>query len=381
MMEYDRARLKQTARQAMRGQRPHPMLITLLFTVLANIGSQVVARILGFASGSASVGSLFVQAMYQYDSPVEAFQYALLALGPGRITMVMAVSFISGIIASLWSGLLQVGYCNFCLEMARGRRPQTGALFSAFPQWLGVIGTQFLLGLFVGLWVLLFAVAEVIVIGVAALVFSEVEVLMILVVIVSYIAMFVGIFWAILRYSLVNFLIADQGLTGMDALRESKRLMEGNVGRLFVLHLSFIGWYLVEYAIIMAGLIIASIAFGSALAFGSSNAVVAGSLLGFFAVFIAALIGTSIFNLWLAPYITASQGLFYDWARGGDLPSPGSFGGPGGWKQPGPQNYDYSWSSGPTSGTGIGPGPRDGGPSPDGPAPPPPPPPQGQTRN
>ena len=388
MMEYDRVRLKRTARQSMRGQRPHPMLITLLFTVLVNLGSQLVSRILGFASGSTSMGTLLVQAAYQYDDLERALHYVLLAMGPERIAIAVVFVFVSSVIASLWAGIMRVGYSNFCLQMARGRQPQTGALFSAFPQWLGVLGTQFLAGLFRGLWVLLFAVAEIIVVFVAAaLLLYESELLMMLIIIVSYIAMFVGIFWATLRYAMVDFLIADQHLTGMNAIRESKRLMKGNVSKMFILQLSFIGWYLVAYAIIMAGVIAASILFGSALAFGGSNALVAGSLLGFFGVFIAAFIGVSIFELWLTPYITAAQALFYDWARGGDLPSPGSFGGgPTGWKRPDPQNYDYSWSSGTTSGTGIGSGPKDNGPTPgigpgpapkdDGPAPKPPRPPK-----
>lgn len=370
MMNYDRVRLKQTARQAMRGQRPHPMLITLLFTILVNLGSQLVSRILGFASGSTSLATLLVQAMYQYEDLGRALQYVMLAMGTGRITIALAFLFVSSVIASLWAGIMRVGYSNFCLQMARGQQPQTGALFSAFPQWLGVLLTQFLSGLFQLLWALLFAVGEIIVIAIAVLLFSEVEFLLVLTVFVSYIAMLLGIVWVTLRYALVDFLVADQHITGMDAIRESKRLMKGNAGKLFTLKLSFIGWYLVAYAIVMAGVIIASIVFGSALAFGSSNALVAGSLLGFFGVVIAACIGMAIFGLWLTPYITASEALFYDWASGGDIPSPGAFGGgPGGWKQPDPQNYNYSWSSGPSSGTGIGPGPQDGGPRDDGPAP------------
>ena len=40
-------------------------------------------------------------------------------------------------------------------------------------------------------------------------------------------ALLLGIVWVTLRYELVDFLIADQGLTGMDAIRESKRLGAG----------------------------------------------------------------------------------------------------------------------------------------------------------
>ncbi|MCK2000557.1 DUF975 family protein [[Brevibacterium] frigoritolerans] len=46
-----------------------------------------------------------------------------------------------------------------------------------------------------------------------------------------------------LQYSLVPFVLsADENIGVMDALNESKRLLKGNVGQLFLLNLSFIGW-------------------------------------------------------------------------------------------------------------------------------------------
>ena len=44
-------------------------------------------------------------------------------------------------------------------------------------------------------------------------------------------------------YAMVNYVMAENpGLTAREALRESKRLMDGNRFRLFCLELSFIGW-------------------------------------------------------------------------------------------------------------------------------------------
>lgn len=51
-----------------------------------------------------------------------------------------------------------------------------------------------------------------------------------------------GIYKSI-QYSLVPFVLsADENIGVMDALNESKRLLKGNVGQLFLLNLSFIGW-------------------------------------------------------------------------------------------------------------------------------------------
>ena len=366
MMEYDRVRLKQAARQAMRFQRPHPMLITLLFTIVVNIGSQIISQILGAASGSNAISTLYAQAVIQYEDPAYAIQYVLLSLTPQRLALALFVGvLISGIITSLWTGLMRTGYAGFCLGMVRGRQPQTEALFGVFPLWAGVLLTQFLTGLFRGLWSLLLGVGLVLIIFIAALLLSQLEALFVLVVLAAYIAFFLGLIWITLRYAMVDFIIADQGLTGMDAIRESKRLMRGNTGRLFTLELSFIGWYLLEGVIISVITVAALVIFGAGIfASDLSDAMLmmAGAALGFLALMAVAVIAIGVFNLWLTPYITGSEALFYDWARGAAGTLPGGYGaGPaGGWGQPQspnqPQHFDYTWSPGPRSGTGIGSG-------------------------
>ena len=380
MMEYDRIRLKQTARQAMKFQRPHPMLVTLLFTVVVSIGTQIISRTLGAASGSNDLATLYAQAVLDYEDPAYAIQYVLLSFGPQRLALALFVGgFISGIITSLWSGLMRTGYAGFCLDMTRGRLPQFDALFGVFPQWAGVLLTQFLAGLFRGLWALLLGVGLGAVIFIAALLFLQLEALFILAMLAAYIAFFLGYAWVTLRYALVDYLIADQGLTGMDAIRESRRLMQGNTGRLFTLRLSFIGWYLLEAAIILAVFIAATafiIAAGLSEAdnFAGISTAMVGGLMIFGLLALIASLGIGIFNLWLTPYITGTEALFYDWARGVDItPNRGYGAGPtGGWGQPQspnqPQHFNYTWTPGPYSGTGIG-SRRDGGDS----APPPPP--------
>ena len=345
-MEYNRAQLKQSARQAMRFQRPHPMLVTLLFVILTNIGSQLISRILGAASGSSGLSTMYYQALLQYGDPAYAIQYVLLSAGPQRIALALFVGgFIAGIITSLWAGLMRTGYSGFCLDMVRGRQPQTGALFSVFPQWAGVLLTQFMVGLFRGLWALLLGVGLIAVVLVDALLFAgliEAEALFLIVLLAAYIAYFVGLIWVTLRYAMVDFLIADQGLTGMDAIRESKRMMQGSTGKLFTLELSFIGWYLLEAGIILAIAIIGILSFGTGLlasgALEDAMLLMAGTALGFFALMSVAMIIVGVFNLWLTPYVTGAEALFYDRLRGVDSTPAGGYGwGPGGgWGQPQP---------------------------------------------
>lgn len=381
-MEYNRVQLKTAARQAMKYQRPHPMLITLLFSILVSVGSRIISTVLGAASGSASLSTAYGEAILRYGGDIEsAIQFALLSFGPQRLAMALFLGvFISGIITTLWAGLMRVGYSGFCLGMVRGQQPQTNALFSVFPQWAGVLLTQFLAGLFRSLWALLLGVGFAAVILVSALLFIEIEVLFIIVLLAAYIVFLLGLVWVTLRYAMVDFLIADQGLTGMDAIRESKRLMRGNTGRLFTLELSFAGWYLLEMGVILVICIVGLLMFGPEIeaATGTPEALTAlvMSMLGIIGLVAFASIGISIFNLWLTPYVTGTEALFYDHLRGVDSRPASGYGyGPGGrWDQPYPSrpSTGYTWkpTPGPTSGAGIGPGPQGGE---NGPQPPQPP--------
>ena len=374
MLEYDRIRLKQAARQAMKAQRPHPMLVTFVFAAIGGIGGQILTQILGMVTGSTSLNTQYFQAVWEYGDTDTALQYILMAYGPQRLIFALLVGGgLSTLLVALWQGLMRVGYSGFCLDMARRRQPQLETLFRAFPQAGSVLLTQLLVFVFRFLWGCLLGVGAFVLISVIAMIFFSAPFLALPLILCVYIALLLGILWVTLRYELVDFLIADQGLTGMDAIRESKRLMQGNYGRLFTLKLSFFGWYLLEIGVILAFLITGLLTFGLQLANAadSSDALVAliVSALGFLALFGLACIALSIFNLWLTPYITGTVALFYDWTQGIDSTLPPSGGGDGGWGQPAPPrpNTTYTWNPTPgqTSGTGIGPGPnpgpRDGG--------------------
>lgn len=369
MLEYNRTRLKEAARRAMRGQRPHPMFVTFVFAALAGAGSQIISQILGLATGSTGLSNLYFQTALEYGDLETALQYVLMSYGPRRLIFAVLVGGgLSSLLAALWQGLMRVGYSGFCLDMVRGRQPETGALFRAFPQAGPVLITQLLVSVFCFLWSLPLGVGLAVVFIVDALLFIQVEALFILILFAAYLAFFAGLIWVTLRYALVDFLVADQGVTGMNAIRESKRLMQGNFGRLFTLKLSFIGWYLLKAGIILIFAVIGATTVGAGLsASGLDNPLylMAGVSLGVIGLTLLAVIIVSIFNLWLTPYITGTEALFYDWTQGIDSTRPAPGGGDGGWGQPVQHQQDstYTWNPtpGPSSGTGIGPGSRDGG--------------------
>ena len=131
---------------------------------------------------------------------------------------VMSVILTVGVVMSLlWmiiGGAITLGYSSFYTRLVKGEPVQFGNLFGFFHQlWRGFC-MQFVMGLFVALWSLLFIIP-----GIVA----------------SY------------SYAMTPYLMAEfQDLGVMDALRESKQLMKGNRFRLFCLQFSFFGWALLS---------------------------------------------------------------------------------------------------------------------------------------
>lgn len=361
-MEYQRARLKLAARQAIRQSRSGPRLTTFLYMAVVWAASMVLGTVALYASGMNAMSGLLENAASWIDDPEFLMDYFLWAAGPRFIVTLVVYALLSGILSFLLNSLMNAGYNSFCLSLARRHEPQMSAIFSGFPKAGSVIVTRLLVAVFTCGWMLMFAGAEFIVMLILFLVSSAWAPTGVwtALVLVGYAALLVGYFWVTLRYSMVDFLIMDQGLSGLDCIRESKRLMQGNVGRLFVLHLSFIGWYLLPaglfYALTLILLLSGLAAEGMS---GSvSDLAAVGIVIGALVGLLAFLVVYVLIVVWLKPYVTGSVALFYDWARGAAPPPDG----PQGWNS-GARNFHYTWSDGTGgSGAGIGSGPRPGGP-------------------
>ncbi|MCL1631728.1 DUF975 family protein [Sporolactobacillus sp. CPB3-1] len=83
-------------------------------------------------------------------------------------------------------------------------------------------------------------------------------------------------------------------------LQESKRLMKGFKWRLFVLQLSFIGWWLLGIVPVMASIIVAGL-----IGFIFSD------IMGYLFIAIG-IVGSAWLYLWLFPYYTVSLAAFYE---------------------------------------------------------------------
>lgn len=369
-MEYQRAQIKMAAKQAMKQSRSGPRLTTLLFVVLLGVGTSVLNTIILYASGmntlSTLMGTLIENAYLGNTDPEYLVDYVLWAMGPNFFVTVIVYTIVSGLLTFILTSLMNAGYNKYCLDIVRRQEPQMSVIFGGFPKTGSVIVTKLLVEVFTFLWLLLFTAALFIVLLVFGLIATAAQsealaLLLVLLVFAGYIGVFVGMVWVRLRYSMVDFLIMDQGMSGLECIRESKRLMQGNVGRLFVLQLSFIGWYLLQgFLALVGGISIYGVAFAAIRELSRIGGLEPGFLIGFCMLGMVSLITYVVslaVSIWLKPYVTGSVALFYDWARGA-APVPAA---PQNWSAGG-QNFHYTWTDGQGgSGTGIGGGSRSGG--------------------
>ena len=111
-------------------------------------------------------------------------------------------------------GPVMLGYNRFKLHRLDGEEAKFGDLFSCFDRFLDGLWMRIRTILQVFLWSLLFVIP-----GIVA----------------SY------------RYAMVPYLMADHpDMTVAQAFDRSKAMMNGHKGELFLLHLSFIGWWIVS---------------------------------------------------------------------------------------------------------------------------------------
>ncbi|WP_256760388.1 DUF975 family protein [Cohnella sp. WQ 127256] len=112
----------------------------------------------------------------------------------------------------LVTGALSYGLYNFYLSFSRNRIPETEELFSGFQRFVPTFVLYILIAIFTFLWSLLLIIPGII---------------------------------AMLRYSQAYYILRDNPqIGGLEALNRSKAMMAGHKGRLFVLVLTFFGWYL-----------------------------------------------------------------------------------------------------------------------------------------
>lgn len=339
-MDYQRGQLKRQVKGRISRTRPHPMLITALFFVTVWAGHYLIQRLCGLALGGGMGMAGVVRTLHWIDRAEDLREMeVLISQMMGVMAAALVGGVLAGILSSLWSGLMNVSYKGYSLSMARGEDPQTGKLFCAFPRFGSVLLTRLLVVVFTFLWELLFMAVGLPLLAVTIATQSLGVTTAVMVIFVIF--LIVATVWVALRYAMTDYILLDQGLSGLAAIRASKEMMGGNKGRLWVLELSFIGWWLLEAAIILTGVFVAALLVEPQFAYYAARDAIVdpfrilASMGQAFLVVFAAWIGSLILSLWVTPYSTGAEAAFYDLLRSrerwepeteGEIPLLGAYG-------------------------------------------------------
>lgn len=342
-MEYHRPQLKQSAKIAMSQTRPKAWLVTLLFLLIGMIVtglfsflspepfeqlneplSEALEAAVDRISGTGDIDQAIQEFQFALEDefrerlgeyigggllarpdadPVTGFLLHLLA---GTILTGLA-AWLMSLIASLINVVFDHGYRAYCLGVFRRQDPSVGKLFSAFPRILTVIGSYIMVNIFTFLWTLLGIAAGGTLIFLVVFLLPETAALILSMII--YLGMLAFILSFVLRYALVPYLVVEQRDLGVfDAIRESKRLMQGNKLRLFALELSFMGWGLLIVFIIV-GVLTVGILIGALVISVTRMVMLGAAVIGVAAI--AAVVVTFPLSLWLTTYQSVSFAGFY----------------------------------------------------------------------
>lgn len=183
-----RADLKRSAKASLRGKWGISVVCTLIVTVII-----AVIQMLGMMPG-------MVQAIAGAGDPEEV--YLALYTSPWY--------FISTIVVFLIAVGLGIGLTKLFLRISRNSDASVGTVFEGFKIYGRAFVMMLLEAIFIYLWSLLLVIP-----GIVA----------------SY------------RYRMASYiLLDDDSVSGLDAIRQSKEMMRGHKGELFIMDLSFIGW-------------------------------------------------------------------------------------------------------------------------------------------
>ncbi|SPX83196.1 Beta antigen [Listeria innocua] len=184
----------------------------------------------------------------------------------------------------LLTGPLYTGVAWVYLAISRREQPDVAYMFSGFKQFGRTFLAYLLISIFTFLWSLLLIVPGII---------------------------------KTYSYSQTFFILRDNpNISALDAITESRHMMNGHKGRLFGLSLTFLLWYLIPLAVAIAGTVI--VAGGMATTSYTADpaevitALAAGATFGGLVLILASWLLTLGISLYVYPYLITSIAVFYD---------------------------------------------------------------------
>ena len=145
----------------------------------------------------------------------------------GTAILVCILSFVilgvSSFVSYFIAGALYLGLSIFFIKLVRDENPSIENLFDGFKRFVSSLAMYLVMTIFILLWSLLLFIPGII---------------------------------ATLRYSQAYYILNDNSEMGaMEAIEKSKELMKGQKGKLFLLQLSFIGWFFLSILTLGIGLL------------------------------------------------------------------------------------------------------------------------------
>lgn len=199
-MQINRGALKSEARTLMGHTTPSPFLVALVFVGVCYVINFLSTRLVGIQFNTTEYYNALVTENMQY------FYDLVLNNRPGIPAQLINIGLQIMLI------ILNAGFTLYTLKIIRHYKAGIPNLLDGFSIFLRVLWLSILQYIFIFLWTLLFVVPGII---------------------------------AAYRYRMALYLLLDNpGMSPMDCIRESKRMMAGHKGELFVMDLSFIGWVL-----------------------------------------------------------------------------------------------------------------------------------------
>lgn len=199
----NRAALKADARAAMAESKVNPYITALVLVLVSYLLNHLSMRLVNYDD---IMGYLYAYAMGE-----ELSQETLLYVYR-RLTEPNLAGRLIDLMIGVVQLMLSTGFTLFCLRAVRRLENSVGNLLDSFGMFFRILGLTIVEGVFIMLWSLLLVVP-----GIVA----------------SY------------RYRQAYYLLLEHPeMDIMDCIRRSKELMYGRKMELFVLDLSFLGWYL-----------------------------------------------------------------------------------------------------------------------------------------
>ena len=194
-----RREMKKEARELIRTTKPHPCFTGLVFVLIIWLISYLTAKING--------GPIELDMKELYAGNINS-AFRLHMYEPNFLSSLLVTAF------QFITTILGFGFTAYAVKVSRKRPADIGTLFDGFAMFFRVIWMYIIIAVYVFLWSLLFIIPG---------------------------------FVASYKYAMAPYLLIDHPeWRAIDCIRESKRIMKGHKAELFVLDISFIGWYILS---------------------------------------------------------------------------------------------------------------------------------------